>query len=65
MVVSFEEYNKMEKEVSNYKKNLCEIIDEFVNFDSEFRKNHKIKGYQHCFDFYKDSLRDEIFVIIN
>lgn len=64
MIVSFEEYSKKEKELENYKKSICKLIDRFIDIDPEIRKNHSIgKPYKGCFDFYVDNLRRGEFVI--
>lgn len=60
MIVSFEEYKKKEKELSEYKNTILKLIDEFIQSDDEFRKNYynRIGDYRYATDFYEDKLRD-------
>lgn len=40
MEVSFIGYNQKKKELEDYKKSICKVIDKFIMTDDEFKKNH-------------------------
>jgi hypothetical protein len=51
MIVSFREYSKIDKTLKNYKKSILKVIDEYINYNDEFRKKHDIIGYLYSSDF--------------
>ena len=59
MIVSFEEYKKKESELSEYKNTILKLIDEFIQSDEEFRKNHPniVGDYKYAIDFYEDKFK--------
>jgi len=57
MEVSFLGYNQKKKELADYKKSVCKVIDQFILNDKDFIKNHinsPVKDYRVSFDFYKN-----------
>jgi len=50
MIVNFEEYNKKEKELEEYKKSLCKLIDDYILYN-KLIDNEAYKG---CFDYFFD-----------
>lgn len=67
MIVSFEEYEQKKKDVDEYNKKMRKTIDQFILSNKNFIENHKIKfdryGYYGCVDFYRDSQRQNDFVV--
>lgn len=64
MVVTFEEYNKKEKEAKEYKDKILKLIDDFIKIDEEFSENHIIRTpYKGAIDFYFDNLRGGRFCV--
>ena len=64
MIVTFDGFKEKKKEVEEYKKSICKLIDEFITTDVEFKKNHKINGtYEYSYDFYDDNLRGGFFTV--
>jgi hypothetical protein len=64
MIVTFDEYSKKEKETNDYKVKILKVIDDFINTDTEFLKNHLIREpYKGSTDFYFDDLRGGGFVV--
>ena len=63
MLTKFEEYKQEEKKLSDFKKSICKTIDDFINYDTDFQKNHDLKGYKYSFEFYFDSRHDKTFVV--
>lgn len=54
MIISFDKFEKKQKELKNYKKSILKLIDEFItNSDEDFQKKHNIIGrpYIGSFDF--------------
>ena len=59
MIYNFEEYNKKEKELKEYQKRMLYVVDDYIKFNSEFRKKHRIDDdFYRTFDFYHDSRHD-------
>jgi mRNA-degrading endonuclease RelE of RelBE toxin-antitoxin system len=64
MLVTFEEYNKKEKEANDYKDKILKLIDAFIDSDKEFVEDHIIRlPYKGATDFYFDNLRHGGFVV--
>jgi len=64
MIVSFQGYNKKKKELGDYKKSVCQVIDDFILNDENFMKDHHnspVRDYKHSFDFYED--QKDMFVV--
>ena len=64
MEVSFQGYNKKKKELVDYKKSVCKVIDQFIKNDEQFIKDHynsPIRDFSNSFDFYKNI--DNIFIV--
>jgi hypothetical protein len=53
MITQFDTYIEREKELGNFKKSILNLIDDFVNINPEFCKNHQIpENYNKATDFY-------------
>lgn len=61
MIVSFDEYNKKEKELKDYKKSICEKINQFIEID--FIKTQIRQPFKGVYDFYFDKQKRGNFVI--
>lgn len=65
MIVSFSEFNKKEKELKEYKKSICKLIDQYINLN--YNLNNKTKFFSErsgkTYDFYDEELRNLGFAI--
>lgn len=55
-VYTFTEYNKKEKDLKDYRDKMMKVITDYVKFDVDFQKNHKINllTFKNVFDLYKN-----------
>lgn len=52
MIVNFKEYNKRARDFFGYKDKLLLVIDDFIIYDEDFKKNHDIDYYKESYEFY-------------
>lgn len=55
-IYNFKEYNKKEHDLKKYHDNMMKVITDYVKFDVDFQKNHKIdiKQFKGVFDIYRN-----------
>ena len=63
MIVNFEEYKNKQKELDEYKDSILKLIDEYVEFNNDFKERHNILNYIRATDFYFSQKDDRRFKI--